>query len=120
VTNEDGHITGGETMAAPPEAGHVVAARYLVQSEGRLLMVKRFVSPEQGQQGTVSFHFQVFTLEWDGGTPRWESSSPSSAALAASPPAARGCAMTTPHPYCVSLSRLSTAMLESGVQLLGA
>ena len=42
-------------------------------------MVKRFVSPEQGQQGTVSF--QVFTLEWDGETTRWESSSPSSAAL---------------------------------------
>jgi hypothetical protein len=43
--NEDGrHITGdldgylfpGETMASPPEAGHVVAARYLVESEGRL------------------------------------------------------------------------------------
>lgn len=42
-------------------------------------MVKMFVSPEQGQPGTVSF--QVFTLEWDDGTPRWESSSPSSAAL---------------------------------------
>ncbi|PWZ12763.1 hypothetical protein Zm00014a_036205 [Zea mays] len=86
----EGHITGevlaylfrGHTMASPPEAGHVVAARYLVESEGRLLMVKRFVSPCQGQQSTVSF--QVFTLMWDNWNrkvPRWEKSSPTSAPL---------------------------------------
>ncbi|PAN05600.1 hypothetical protein PAHAL_1G173200 [Panicum hallii] len=65
----DGYLFPDHHMTSPPEAGQVVGGRYLVESDGRLLMVKRFISPGRG---TVSF--QVFTLEWETSDPHWESS----------------------------------------------
>nr|CAB3450102.1 unnamed protein product [Digitaria exilis] len=62
----DGYLFPDHLMSSPPEAGQEVAGRYLVESEGRLLMVKRFIAPGKG---TVSF--QVFTLEWDSSDPHW-------------------------------------------------
>ncbi|TVT99939.1 hypothetical protein EJB05_54654, partial [Eragrostis curvula] len=59
----------GRLMTAPPEAGQSVTGRYLVESAGRLLMVKRFSSPERG---TVSF--QVFRLRWRNSLPYWQRS----------------------------------------------
>uniref|UniRef100_A0A0A8Z1U5 KIB1-4 beta-propeller domain-containing protein n=1 Tax=Arundo donax TaxID=35708 RepID=A0A0A8Z1U5_ARUDO len=61
---------GGHRVASPPGAGQEVAGRYLVESEGRLLMVKRFISPGRG---TVSF--QILTLQWTSNKPYWQSSS---------------------------------------------
>ncbi|KAK3156742.1 hypothetical protein QOZ80_2AG0111230 [Eleusine coracana subsp. coracana] len=56
----------GHQMTTPPEAGQMVAGRYLVESGGRLLMVKRFTSPGRG-----SVSFQVFRLRWNNSEPYW-------------------------------------------------
>jgi hypothetical protein len=54
-------------MSSPPEAGQKVAGRYLVESGGRLLMVKRFNAP-----GRSTVSFQVFRLRWRDKDPYWQ------------------------------------------------
>jgi hypothetical protein len=54
-------------MTSPPEAGQKVAGRYLVESGGWLLMVKRFSAP-----GRSTVSFQVFRLRWRDNNPYWQ------------------------------------------------